>query len=48
MAMELGKMSYQDVLAMPVNRLEEYLTWKIKYDRDKEKAKSDSLDQIQM
>jgi hypothetical protein len=44
--MELAGMSYQNVMAMPVNRLEEYLNWKIKYDQDKEKAKAASLEQI--
>ncbi len=41
-------MSYSEVLAMPVNRLEEYLNCKIKYDSDKEKAKADSLERIQV
>ena len=36
-------MSYSDVNGMPVHRLEEYLDWKIKFDKDKEKAKADSL-----
>jgi len=46
--MELGKMSYTDVMAMPVNRLEEYLNWKIKFDQEREKAKADSLEQIKV
>jgi hypothetical protein len=46
LAMELGKMSYSEVLAMPVNRLEEFLDWKIRYDNEKEKAKANSLEQI--
>ena len=46
--MELSKMSYIDVLKMPVNRVEEYLTWKIKFDQDREKAKSENIDKIKM
>jgi len=46
--MELSKMSYIDVLKMPVYRVEEYLTWKIKFDQDKEKAKSEGLDKMKM
>ena len=41
-------MSYEDVLHMPVHRVEEYLTWKIKYDQDREKAKSESFDKMKM
>jgi len=41
-------MSYIDVLKMPVYRVEEYLTWKIKFDQDKEKAKSEGLDKMKM
>jgi hypothetical protein len=46
--MELSRMSYIDVLKMPVHRVEEYLTWKIKFDQDREKAKSESLDKVRM
>jgi len=41
-------MSYVDVLKMPVYRLDEYISWKIKFDQDREKAKSDSLDKMKM
>ena len=46
--MELSKMSYIDVLKMPVYRVEEYLTWKIKFDQEREKAKSEGLDKLKM
>lgn len=46
--MELSKMSYVDILKMPVFRVDEYLTWKIKFDQDREKAKSDGLDKIKL
>jgi len=46
--MELGGLSYYQVLAMPVNRLDEYLNWKIKYDQEKEKAKANSLESIKI
>jgi len=41
-------MSWSEVMVMPVNRLEQYLTWKIKFDQDREKAKADSLEQIKV
>jgi len=44
--MELSKTSYDAILQMPVKRLEDYLDWKIKHDQDREKAKSDSLSQL--
>ena len=46
--MELSKMSYDDVMAMPVKRMEEYLNWKIKFDQEREKAKADSLEKIKL
>jgi hypothetical protein len=46
--MELSKMSYTDILQMPVHRVTEYLNWKIKLDSDRAKAKSDSLDKIRV
>jgi hypothetical protein len=46
--MELSRMSYIDVLKMPVYVVDEYLTWKIKFDQDKEKAKSESIDKLKM
>jgi len=48
LAMELGKLSYCDILQMPVNRLEEYLTWKIRNDQEREKNKADSLGKIKI
>ena len=46
--MELSKMSYIDILKMPVNKLDEYVNWKLKFDHDKERAKSDGLDKIRI
>jgi len=46
LAMELGKMGYSEVMAMPVNRLSEFLEWKLKYDHEREKAKASSLEHI--
>ena len=48
LAIELGKLSYGDILQMPVNRLEEYLTWKIKHDQEREKSKAESLGKIKI
>ena len=41
-------MSYTDILEMPVHRVDEYLTWKIRFDQDRERAKSDGLDRIRV
>ena len=41
-------MSFMDIMKMPVHKLDEYLTWKIKYDSDREKAKADSLGKIKI
>ena len=46
LAIELSGMSYVDILKMPVQRLEDYLTWKIKFDQDREKIKSDAQSKI--
>ena len=46
--MELGKLSYTDILQMPVNRLEEYLTWKVRFDQEREKSKAESLGKIKI
>jgi hypothetical protein len=48
LTMELSKMSYDDVMAMPVKKMEEYLNWKIKFDQEREKAKADSLEKIKL
>ena len=46
--MELGKQQYNSVIQMPVDRLKKYITWKINYDREVAKAKSNKLDDIKM
>jgi hypothetical protein len=50
LAIELsrGGLSYADVMVMPVHRLDEYLDWKIKFDKDREKAKADGLHSLKM
>jgi hypothetical protein len=48
MMMELSHMSYIDILKMPVYRVEEYLNWKMKFDSDRAKAKTDGLDKIRL
>lgn len=44
--MELGKQSYQSVVNMPVKRLDNYLTWKLKFDEEVAKLKAEKLEQI--
>jgi len=46
--MELGKQEYTTVMNMPVNRLRKYLTWKIKYDREMLKSRSEKLNSIRL
>ena len=46
--MELSKMSYIDILRMPVHRVDEYITWKLKFDQDREKAKAGGLEKIKL
>jgi len=46
--MELSGMSYIDIMKMPVHRLEEYLNWKIKYDQDRQKIKTDALSHLKL
>lgn len=41
--MELGKQSYFDIMTMPVDRLNKYLKWKIKFDETVNKAKDEQL-----
>ena len=44
--MELAKIPYNDILEMPVNKVEKYLNWKMKFDEELAKAKADKLEQI--
>ena len=44
--MELGKQQYLSIVEIPVKRLDEYLTWKLKFDEDMAKLKADKLEQI--
>ena len=37
--MQLSGMSFIDVIRMPVDTVNKYIEWKIKYDQDVEKAK---------
>jgi hypothetical protein len=46
LTMELGKQQYSSIIEMPVKRLENYLTWKIKFDEDTAKSKAENLEQI--
>ena len=46
--MELGKQDYSTVMNMPVDRLRKYLSWKIKFDQEIAKAKSEKLGSIRL
>lgn len=41
--MELSKNSYTQVLDMPVDELGKYLDWKIKFDKEREKAQNEAM-----
>lgn len=43
LTMELAKCSYTDVLLMPVSEVGKYLDWKIKFDREREKAQQEAM-----
>ena len=42
--MELGKQQYDSIMQMPVNRMYNYLKWKIKFDEEIAKLKKEELD----
>ena len=46
LAMELSKMSYDDIIDMPVDELTQYINWKIKFDKDKNDAQLKSLEKM--
>lgn len=46
--MELGKQDYSTIIQMPVDRMRKYLTWKINYDREIAKARSEKLGSIKL
>lgn len=41
--MELSGNSYNDVLQMPVDDLKNYIDWKIKFDKERQKARSEAI-----
>lgn len=43
LAIELGKMSYESIMKMPVDRFYKYIKWKIKFDEDVAKMKEEQL-----
>jgi len=46
LTMELGKQQYPAIMSMPVQRLDNYLEWKIKFDEEMAKLKAEKLEQI--
>ena len=46
LAIELSKMSYVDIIQMPVDDLQQYISWKIKFDKDKNDAQIRSLEKM--
>ena len=44
LAIELGKLSYDSIMKMPVNRFYNYINWKIKFDEDVARMKKEQLD----
>lgn len=46
LAIELSKMSYTDIIDMPVDELSQYVKWKIKFDKDRNDAQLKSLEKM--
>lgn len=44
--MQLSGMSYTDIQLMPVDSINKYIDWKIKYDTDIQKAKQKAYDEM--
>jgi len=43
---EMSKMSYQDIMLMPVDKLRQYLKWKNKFDEEVAKQREKELGNI--
>ncbi len=41
-------MSYVDILKMPIHELKDYINWKLKYESETEKARSESFDKMKV
>lgn len=46
--MELLKLDYYSIMIMPVKRLTDIIDWKIKFDKDKEKQRSQGLGDLKL
>ena len=44
--MELGKLQYASIQMMPINRLKNYIKWKMKFDEDVAKMKKEEIDKV--
>ena len=44
--MQLSGMSYTDIQLMPVDAINKYIDWKLKYDADIQKAKQKAYDEM--
>ncbi len=41
LAIEVGKISYKDIMMMPINRFKNYFKWKEKYDEEVSKRRKE-------
>jgi len=44
--MQLSGMSYIDIQKMPVDKINRYIDWKLKWDADVQKAKQKAFDEM--
>ena len=46
LCIELSKMSYTDILKMPVFELQDYIRWKVKFDKDRQEAQAKAVNRL--
>lgn len=39
-------MSYSDIIEMPVYELQQYIDWKIKFDKDRQQAENEAMEKM--
>lgn len=44
--MELSKMSYLDILKMPISECRKYVQWKVKYDKERQEAQKKAMENM--
>ena len=46
LAIEIGKMNYENIMMMPIDRFRKYFKWKEKYDSEVAKKRKEYLDDM--